>query len=126
MQRSYPNFVTSERADKVISDFVDPLLEKYVIPTINNRTTERMEPLLLPPGEIFHLYRNSGAGGISGSVVPCTFFDRIDVRRNMIEDHLFHSGYERIFLDTMRLHYQDHSFQFDNPVTPSTDSESTY
>ena len=125
MQHQYPMIVTTERAENVMSDFVDPLLEKYVTPTINEVTTERMPPLLLPPGEIFHLYRNSGAGGISGSLVPCTFFDKIDVRRNMIEDHLFHSGYERIFLDVMRLHYQDHSFQFENPVTPNDDAESS-
>lgn len=125
LQRLYPMIITSERAEKVVSEFVDPLLEKHVTPTINNVTTERMEVVLFPPGEIFHLYRNSGAGGISGSVVPCQFFNKIDVRRNMVEDHLFFSGYERIFLDVMRLHYQDHSFQFDNPVTPNDDADSS-
>lgn len=121
LQRQYPKIVTSERIDKVVSDFIDPLLEKHISSSIQQTTTERMEPTLFPPGEIFHLYRNGA--GISGSVVPCTFFDKIDFKRNMIDDHLFHSGYERIFLDVMRLHYKDHAFQFENPVTPYDDED---
>lgn len=123
LQRLYPNIVTSERIETVVSDFIDPLMEKYVVPTIKEATTERMETVLFPPGEILHLYRNGA--GISGSIVPCTFFDKIDLRRTMIDDHLFHSGYERIFLDVMRLHYKDHAFQFDNPVTPNDDDDNS-
>jgi len=119
----YPSIVTSDRIEHVVSEFVDPLLEAYVAPKIKEATTERLDPILFPPGDIIHLYRNGA--GISGSLVPCTFFDRIDLRRAMIDDHLFHSGYERIFLDVMRLHYQDHAFQFENPVTPLDDESTT-
>ena len=111
----YPLIVPDEAQNKVM-DLIDPLLEEHVAPTIHKSTKERMEVELYPPGKIVHFYRDGS--GISGNIVPCTFFDKLDVKRRMVLDHLFHSGYERIFLDIMRLHYDDHSFQFDNPVTP--------
>lgn len=114
----YPLIVSNETKTKVL-DLLDPLLDEYVVPTIQNRTKERMEVELYPPGKIVHFYRDGT--GISGSIVAGPFFGQLDVKRGMVLDHLFHSGYERIFLEIMRLHYQDHSFQFDNPVTPVED-----
>ena len=123
LKRLYPLIVTDERVEKAL-DFIDPLLEKYVVPTIKSQTTYRMERVLFPPGNISHFYRDGV--GISGSInMPCTFFDQIDLKRSMIDDHLFRTGYERLFLDIMRLHYQDHSFQFENPVTPVSDECAT-
>ena len=45
-------------------------------------TTEEVQQLpivLFPPGECIHFYRDGS--GISGSHVPCTFFDEIDIAR---------------------------------------------
>ena len=120
LSKMYPLIVPEERKDKLL-DLIDPLLQEHVAPSINKRTERRMEVELYPPGKIVHFYRDGS--GISGSIVPCTFFNQLDVKRRMVLDHLFHSGYERIFLDIMRLHYKDHSFVFENPVTPVDDDE---
>lgn len=62
-------------------------------------------------GKCIHFYRDGF--GLSGAVVPCTFFNEIDVHRRMVHDHLFDTGYRPIFLDLMREHKKDHYFQFD-------------
>lgn len=116
--------IIGEDVIETLSNVVDPLLEKQMTPTNKQTTSERVQPVLYPPGTIVHFYRSDGVG-VSGSIVPCTFFDRIHLRRRMIEDHLFHSGYEMVFLDFMRHHLRDHTFQFENPVTPCTDTDKT-
>jgi hypothetical protein len=84
----------------------NPMCEPAVLPE------KRMQPLLFPPGKCIHLYRDGF--GISGNVVPCTYFNEIDVHRRMIHDHLVDSGYQLIFLGLMRQHHGDHYFQFDS------------
>lgn len=71
---------------------------------------KRMQPILFPPGKCIHLYRDGF--GISGNVVPCNFFGALDFNRRMLHDHLY-TGYKIIFLDLMRQHTDNHSFQFD-------------
>mmetsp|Transcript_12606 Transcript_12606/g.29780 ORF Transcript_12606/g.29780 Transcript_12606/m.29780 type:complete len:686 (+) Transcript_12606:199-2256(+) len=71
---------------------------------------QRLEPILYPPGRCIHLYRDGI--GISGSYVPCTFFNEIDVARTMFDDHLISSGYRRIFLAMMRDFHKDDHFSF--------------
>lgn len=71
---------------------------------------KRMQPLLFPPGKCIHFYRDGF--GISGNVVPCNFFGALDFNRRMLHDHLY-TGYKIIFLDLMRQHTDNHSFQFD-------------
>ncbi|CAJ1937994.1 unnamed protein product [Cylindrotheca closterium] len=71
---------------------------------------QRLEPILYPPGKCIHLYRDGF--GISGNVVPCTFFSELDINRRMLHDHTVDMGYQLIFLDLMRQHHEDHHFQF--------------
>lgn len=117
----YPLIIPEEGKDKILG-LIDPFMDKHIVPSIHESTEKRMEQELFPPGRCVHFYRDGT--GVSGSIVPCTFFDRLDVKRCMVLDHLFHSGYERIFLDIVRMKYQDHNFQFENPVTPLENSNS--
>jgi len=78
------------------------------VPT--NIPAKRAEPILYPPGKCIHLYRDGF--GISGNVVPCTFFSELDINRRMLHDHTVDAGYQLIFLDLMRQHHEDHYFQF--------------
>jgi hypothetical protein len=103
--------VTSNNVDRVM-EYIDPLLDQYLAPTVKAPTTKRMEPILFPPGKCIHFYRDGS--GVSGSVVPCDFFNELVISRRMVDDHLFFSGYQQIFLELMRLHHQDHNFQFES------------
>jgi len=78
----------------------------------NDTVQEQQLPIVLfPPGECIHFYRDGS--GISGSYVPCTFFDEIDIARTCVDDHLISSGYRRIFLSLMRDFTKDDHFSFD-------------
>jgi hypothetical protein len=92
-----------------IRGVVEPLLDDL---PIEQNPVERIKPELYPPGRCVHLYRDGS--GISGNIVPNVFFSEIDVSRTMIEDHLYHSGYEKVFLELMRSHKDDHHFRFDS------------
>jgi len=70
-----------------------------------------MTPILFPPGNCIHFYRDGR--GISGSRAPCDFFGEIDVTRTMLDDHTIDSGYRRIFLDLMREVMEDPHFRFE-------------
>jgi len=72
----------------------------------------KMEPVLFPPGECIHFYRDGS--GISGAHVPCDFFNEIDIARTMLDDHLISSGYRKIFLTLMRDFHKDDHFSFGN------------
>ena len=76
----------------------------------DGKTSERMEVVLFPPGRCIHFY-NDGFG-TSGSVVPCTFFDDLDINRRLLHDHLIEDGYQKIFLDVMRQYKNDHYYSF--------------
>jgi hypothetical protein len=62
-------------------------------------------------GKCIHFYRDGF--GLSGAIVPCTFFNELDVNRRMVHDHLFATGYRPIFLDLMRQYTNDQFFQFE-------------
>lgn len=109
VQDFLPSLFTDANKEKLLSVIDDLLLKTITIP---DRTEKRMDPVLFPPGKCIHFYRDGY--GISGSVVPCTFFGEIDISRRMVDDHLYHSGYQLIFLDLMRQHHNDHNFRFDN------------
>jgi len=78
----------------------------------DGQEVEKMQPVLFPPGQCVHFYRDGS--GISGSYVPCTFFNEIDIARTMIEDHLISSGYRKIFLNLMRDFHKDDHFSFES------------
>lgn len=93
---------------QTILDKVHSLTIREVPPNI---PAKRVEPVLFPPGKCIHLYRDGF--GISGNVVPCTFFSELDINRRMLHDHTVDDGYQLIFLDLMRQHHGDHYFQFE-------------
>jgi hypothetical protein len=74
------------------------------------KSVKRKEPVLFPPGECIHFYRDGS--GISGSYVPCDFFD--EVRSHTYS--LFHrSCFELMILISINLivntlHVMNHEF----------------
>jgi hypothetical protein len=107
VQSFLPMVVTDGNKKRIMSILDETLPD----PSSITNFEKRMEPLLFPPGKCIHFYRDGF--GISGNVVPCTFFDELDISRRMIHDHLFHTGYQLIFLDLMRQHHNDHYFRFE-------------
>lgn len=87
-----------------------PKLEAYANSLISKKTTDRAEIQLFPPGKCIHIYRDGV--GFSATLVPNHFFSEIDVTRRMIDDHVFHNGYQQTFLELMRQHRGDHHFRF--------------
>ena len=73
---------------------------------------KRMDVVLYPPGTGIHLFFDGF--GVTGSIVPCTFFNELDINRRMIHDHLYDPGYNRIFLDLMRQYHNDNHYAFQN------------
>lgn len=94
-----------------MTDVLDPLIDQFIVDTIKKPTKNRMDPVLFPPGKVIHFYRDGV--GVSGSVVPCEFFNELMISRRMVDDHLFFSGYQHIFLQLMREYNADHNFTFD-------------
>lgn len=83
LQRLYPMIVTEALSNKIL-DFLDPLLDQYVKNGIKESTSQRMDPVLFPPGNIIHFYRDGV--GVTGSVVPCDFFKELHVSRRMLDE----------------------------------------
>ena len=95
---------------RIMQKFVDNAVDQYIKPGIREPTNRRLEIVLHPPGSCVHFYRDGV--GISGSYVPCEFFNEIDISRTMVNDHLI-SGYRKIFLEMMRSFLSDDHFRFD-------------
>jgi hypothetical protein len=110
LSRRTPLF--GETASERFMGFVDTAFEKYIQNFIKQSSEKRLDTILYPPGSCVHFYRDGVS--ISGSYVPCNFFNEIDVSRTMINDHLITSGYRRIFLDVMRSSLADDNFRFDS------------
>ena len=109
VQPYFPLLISESNKSKILQYLDDIMLDPSMI-NIPTPTTKRMDVTLYPPGTCIHLYTDGY--GVSGAMVPCTFFHELDISRRMIDDHLFHTGYERIFLELMRQHHQNHHFQF--------------
>ncbi|KAL3791048.1 hypothetical protein ACHAW5_002825 [Stephanodiscus triporus] len=104
-----PSAVKSTNKTKDGDDANNIFIEKTK--DYKTQIVKNTEPVLFPPGECIHFYRDGS--GISGSYVPCDFFNEIDVARTMVDDHLISSGYRRIFLNLMRDFTQDDHFSFE-------------
>ena len=98
------NFVVAQIEKKLDDDY-----GKYKV----NRSSSA-KVVLFPPGKCIHLY-NDGPS-YSASYVPCTFFDKIDVTRTMLNDHRTSGGYSRVLHEMMRTHLDDMNFQFPHSV----------
>jgi hypothetical protein len=108
--RVSPGILSTSSIDNMTS-MVNTMLQSYVAPTIKPATTDRVKPILFPPGRCIHIYRDGS--GVSGCVSPCTFFGEIDMSRRMIQDHKIKSGYRQIFLELMRQVHDDPHFKFE-------------
>ena len=97
-----------------VKEILTPHIKGYAESKIVEKTLERGEVELFPPGQCIHIYRDGV--GYSGSFVPNTFFSEIDVTRRMVDDHVFKTGYQQTFLELMRQHKGDHHFRFDVDV----------
>ena len=111
VQWYFPTLLTDPNKQRLLQILDDWFERTATTKAFSSTTTKRMEPVLFPPGTCVHFYRDGY--GISGSIVPCTFFEELIISRRMVEDHLYHSGYKQIFLDLMRQHHKDHYFQFE-------------
>ena len=109
VQPYFPLLISESNKSKILQ-YLDDIMSDPSMINIPTPTQKRMNVTLYPPGTCIHLYTDGY--GVSGAQVPCTFFNELDISRRMIDDHLFHTGYERIFLELMRQHHQNHHFQF--------------
>lgn len=108
LQRYLPSMVDKSVKERILRNL------HVLLPEISARsdlqTQKRMDVVLYPPGRCIHFY--SDGFGTSGSVVPCTFFDELDINRRFLHDHLIKYGYQKIFLDVMRQYKDDHDYTF--------------
>ena len=96
-------FIFNDDVVKKIMETVEPLMEKHLRATIMDKTGERLDVELFPPGKCVHFYRDGV--GYSASFVPNTFFSEIDLSRSMI-------------VGTYNYGYTDTSLAFYRPVLP--------
>lgn len=113
-KEAYPFLLSDSTADSLMG-IVDDLLKKHIKPTIKPPTTERVKPVLAPPGMCVHLYADGS--GVSGAISPGKFFQEIDITRKMVQDHQTALGYQYNFLALMRQHTNDFNFTFDDKGT---------
>jgi len=112
IQRRRPGLITDSTLDDVMA-LVNAGIERFAKPKIKETTTDRLEPVLFPPGKCIHFYRDGA--GVSVTYSPCTFFNELVVSRTCLRDHLMVGGYSRIFLRVMREQDNPH-FVFENSV----------
>jgi len=93
-----------------VVEFVNSTLNAMVRPFLKEIPTERLSPVLIPPGRCVHFFRDGKS--FSGRHTPCSFFDSIDISWTMIEDHLTDLGYHRALLNFIRSHRDDMNFRF--------------
>ncbi|VEU36834.1 unnamed protein product [Pseudo-nitzschia multistriata] len=108
LERFLPSIVDGSVKRKVLNNLNGFLPD--VSPNGGDEISKRMEVVLFPPGRCIHFY--SDGFGTSGSVVPCTFFDELDINRRLLHDHLIKDGYQKIFLDVMRQYKNDNHYSF--------------
>lgn len=111
MQRFLPSFVDESVKEKILKNLHVLLPDRSSFVADHHADeNKRMDVVLFPPGRCIHFY--SDGFGIAGSVVPCTFFDELDINRRLLHDHLIQQGYQKIFLDLMRQYHNDNHFNF--------------
>lgn len=96
--------------DESVLNFVNSTLNKMVRPHLKNIPTERLTPVLVPPGRCVHFFRDGIS--FSGVHTPCNFFNSIDITWTMIDDHLTDTGYHRALLSFIRSYRNDMNFRF--------------
>lgn len=94
--------------DGILAWANETLAQKY-LPHLE-KSQERIEQVLFPPGNCIHLWRN-GAGW-SGTYTPCSFFDSVEYSRTLLSDHLIEPGYHSALLGLAREEKNDLNFHF--------------
>lgn len=120
IQKDHSWFVSDSIRDNTL-ERINKLLDEQARSKVKQKTTKRMEPILFPPGECIHLWRDGS--GISGNVVPGSFFDELDISRTMVDDHLSKTGYGGIFLQLMRQHHDDPHLRFESLLKKKEEKE---
>ena len=91
---------------ETILQWLEDFLKKEVLPTISKKGRARVNPVLIPPGDCIHFFRDGV--GFTGTHTPCDFFSSIEFSRTIIDDHLIMSGYHRALVTFMRDSKNDH------------------
>jgi hypothetical protein len=85
LQRVNPS-IFSEKLAQQIKQTVEPLMDEHLDKLIEKKRLARVPVELFPPGRLIHLYRDGS--GVSGSIVPNTFFNEIDLTRRLVDGRL--------------------------------------
>jgi pimeloyl-ACP methyl ester carboxylesterase len=88
---------------KWVNDFMD----KAIRPKFRIDKRERIPSLLIPPGTCIHLFRDGY--GFSGTYMPCGHFASVEFSRNLVDDHMIGSGYQRAMLAVVQDMDRDYS-----------------
>jgi Lipase (class 3) len=111
------NFPFPDLANKILSgalDWLDSIQKEELAGAQKSGKTRprRMIPVLVPPGECVHLFRDGT--GWQAAYVPCSsFFDEIESVRHMINDHLIPTGYYQGLLGYIRGIKNDLNWKFE-------------
>lgn len=81
-KRRQPSFLPKEASDTIMAT-IEPHLESFCASTIKEYTSQRLEPVLFPPGKCIHFYRDGYS--TSAAIVPNDYFSAIHVNRRMID-----------------------------------------
>ena len=91
--------------------WLDNTKEKQQRPIQNETKKFHAEPLLFPPGDCIHLYRDSTQWQCV--YMPCIKFDEIEAVGHLVWDHLIPSGYYVGLLQYVRGLTRDWNWSFD-------------
>lgn len=101
---------------KWVNDFMD----KEIRPKLKADKRERIPSQLIPPGTCIHLFRDGY--GFSATYMPCDYFSSVELSRNIVDDHMIGSGYQRGMLAVVQDMDRDYSVSFwaGEPIRPSS------
>ena len=99
---------------KQVLQWANETMETFDRPYFGKVTKERVEPVLFPPGNCIHLFRDGV--GTTGTYSNCSTFRAIEVTRTMVDDHLIPPGYHRAMLEWMRQQTNNPNFAFENDL----------
>ena len=115
IRQNFKALPISDDFEKSVLAYVKKMLDESIKPfceKMRANFSERLEPILIPPGNCIHFYRDGS--GFSGRHTPCSYFDSVEISRTMLDDHLTPQGYHRAMLLFMRDVTADIHFRFDH------------
>lgn len=109
MKENIPMPISQELERTVIS-FVERSLRESIKLAQELIPTERLEPMLIPPGKCIHFFRDGVS--VSARHTPCSYFDSVEISRTLIDDHMTNTGYHKVMLNFVRDSKNDMHFKF--------------